>query len=182
MPRSYDTLEVELEGDLSHARRHDDGGPLPVRVEREVVKEAHVVVEGIVKVEHRLQPRPSKSKILREPQVELIDPISVHRTGRDHVDPNRAGLRQRPPQRGFDLCIRIHALGAALGAGEALEGRRDLNLVRQRVRTEELEVRLERLRTATEGAASGNRAHARVTTIRRGNTLVASQKEYRGNG
>src|SRR5881628_3608606 len=170
MPRSYDTLEVELEGDLSHARRHDDGGPLPVRVEREVVKEARVVVEGIVKVEHRLQPRPSKSKILREPKVELIDPIPVQRTGRDKVDPDLASRRQRPSQRGLDLCIRINALRAALRPGEALEGRRDLNLVRQRVRAEQLDLCQEGLRTATEGAASGNRAHARVPTIRRRNT------------
>src|SRR5881296_3852305 len=125
------TLEIPTGAELHESRLNDGDRSLPGGAERVVLDENRVRVERVVQVDVQIHAAATDADDLREAEVELIQPVSVHRTRLDQID---VGLpqRERPAKRGY--AADVDGVRSNLRPRKALKGATEANVVRQRVR------------------------------------------------
>src|SRR5204863_4716303 len=90
--RSPFPLEIPTCAELHEPRLNDGDRPLPGGAERVVLDENRVRVERVVQIDVQVHAAATDADDLREAEVELIQPVSVHRAWLDQID---VGLPQR---------------------------------------------------------------------------------------
>src|SRR5688572_28426520 len=96
------TLKVDLAADFQHPTAQDVRGPAPCRVpgsKRVVDRENCARVERIVNVRVRLNARPSGAEDLRQPHVELREPLLVLSIWFDQIDRRGCGAAGEIPSK-----------------------------------------------------------------------------------
>src|SRR5262249_7553129 len=75
-------LEIQLRSELDEPSGEDARGPLPLRTVGVVLKHDWTCVQRIIEVQIHLQPSSAReSKDSREAEVQLVQPVAVHRAG-----------------------------------------------------------------------------------------------------
>src|SRR5437870_5434361 len=156
-------LEIPTSAEFHEPRLNHGDRPLPGGAERVVLHENRARVERVVQIDVQVHAAATDADDLREAEVELIQPVSVHRAWLDQID---VGLPQRKrPAEGRDRAD-VDGVRGNLRSWNALEGAAESNAVRQRVRAKPFVLHQERCLLMTvllrRPRATGGGGHERL--------------------